>query len=853
MAKNIYYDDEGAKSFFLPDSKPHYNPDSPGQVNHIFLDIELDVEREYLAGTCTIKLTPVRGGIKDLILDAVDLEIQAVTIDKLAVPFSYDGKELKINLLQPTSDSTIELAIKYQVFQPQRGIYFIKPNSDYPDKPTQIWTQGEDEDSRFWFPCFDYPGQLASSEIKVKVPKPLIAVSNGDLINSEDLGESTIYHWLQRDIHPTYLMTLAVGNFAQIEDKWRDIPITYYVEKGREDQALLSMGKTPRMVEFYSQKFGYRYPFSKYAQVCVDDFIFGGMENTSTTILMDRCLLDQRASLDNLRTETLVAHELAHQWFGDLVVIKHWSHAWIKEGMATYSEVLWIEAEYGQQESAYYRLGDIRNYLHEDSSRYRRPIVTNVYREAIELYDRHLYEKGGCVYHMIRSILGDELFEKSIANFVNTYAHRTVETIDLLRTIESTTGYNLQPLFDQYVFRGGHPEFEVEYSWDQENNLAKLTVKQTQQDLFDLKIPLGFGYIDQKMKIFNLRFYQKEQTFYLPIEQKPEFISFDLGNNYLKTVTLKYPLNELKAQLKYDNDPIARTFAAAALGKMGTMAVLEIFKEALSSESFWGVRLEIVKQLGKIQLNAVEEILQGALADSNPKVRKEVLAQLSKFKNSQTFNIFKDYLAKGDPSYYTEAAIAQNLGSLATATFQEKQPEVIELLQDVLKNRAGWNEVVRAGAIAGLSELKNNPKAVEIILEYTKAGVPQPLRLAAIRSLGPVSLAQKESELEMIAEQLQNLAKEPFFLTQVAVCSAAGQMQTPSAITILESLAGQTLDGRVARIAQEAISKVQAALGTEKGLDQLREKLDKITEENKDLKSRLAALEAKLDSKENSK
>jgi len=852
MANNVcyYYDEKQpnkSKSFFLPGSKPHYNPDSPGQVKHIFLDLELDIEKEHLKGICTVTLIPIRTGITSLILDAVDLEITSVTIDQIDQFFSHDGKQLKINLLQPTSDSNIELVIKYQVYKPQRGIYFIKPNTDYPNKPTQVWTQGEDEDSRFWFPCFDYPGQLASSEIRVRVPKPLIAVSNGDLLKSEDLGESTRFHWLQREIHPTYLMTLAVGDFAQIHDNWHNIPISYYVEKGKEEQIHRSMGKTPRMVELYSQKFGYPYPFSKYAQVCVHDFIFGGMENTSTTLLMDRCLLDQRASLDNLRTETLVAHELAHQWFGDLVVIKHWSHAWIKEGMATYSEVLWMEAEYGQEEAAYYRLGDIRSYLHEDSSRYRRPIVTNVYREAIELYDRHLYEKGACIYHMIRSILGDELYDKSIADFVRTYAHRTVETVDLLRTIEGSTGYNLQALFDQYVFRGGHPNFEVEYSWDDENNLAKLAVKQTQEELFDLKIPIGFGYIDHQMKIFTLNFTQAEQTFYLPLEQKPDFVSFDVGNHYLKTVTLKYALPELKAQIKYDSDPISRTFAAAALGKIGTMAVLEIFKEALSRESFWGVRLEITKQLGQIQLNAVEDILHFALIDPHPRVRKESLEQLSKFKNIRTFNTFKDYLAKGDPSYYTEAAIAKNLGSLVSANLLEKQSEVIELLQDVLNNRAGWNEIVRAGAIDGLSELKNNPKAAEIILNYTKAGIAEPLRLAAIRSLGSVSLGQKDTELEMISQQLQSLAKEPFFLIQVSVSNALGQMKTPAAISILESLASQTSDGRVARIAQEAIIRVQSALGSEKGLDQLREKLDKITDENKDLRSRIANLESKLD------
>ena len=426
-----YFDTEtdSQKSFELPGARPHYNPDRPGQVEHIFLDLVLDIPNKSFHGNCTINLKPVQSGIETLRLDAVNLEIQAVKIDQVDQSFDYDGEQLDIYLSQPTqADQLIKIAIAYHVDHPQRGLYFISPNADYPDKPTQVWTQGEDEDSRFWFPCFDYPGQLATSEIRVQVPQPFIAISNGELINSEIQGEKIIYHWLQKQIHPTYLMTLAVGEFAEIKDEWNNIPVLYYLEKNSEADARRSMGKTPQMMEFFSQTFGYAYPYPKYAQVCVDDFIFGGMENTSTTLLTDRCLLDEKAAIDNRSTESLVAHELAHQWFGDLVVIEHWSHAWIKEGMATYSEVLWTEHEYGKDEAAYYRLAETRNYLSEDRSRYRRPIVTHIYREAIELYDRHLYEKGACVYHMIRTELGDELFTKAIHTFVQNNAHKTVRS-----------------------------------------------------------------------------------------------------------------------------------------------------------------------------------------------------------------------------------------------------------------------------------------------------------------------------------------------------------------------------------------------------------------------------------------
>ena len=292
MLQSSFDEKNGHKSFELPGAKPHYNPDRPGQVEHIFLDLVLDIPNQSYAGTCTIRLNPVRAGLDRLTLDAVNLNIHAVTIGDTEQKFDYDGEQLHLKLSQPTeAGKPIEMAIAYSVEQPQRGLYFVGPSKHYPDKPTQVWTQGEDEDSRFWFPCFDYPGQLNSSEIRVKVPKQFMAISNGELINTAAEGDSKIYHWLQTEVHPTYLMTLAVGDFAELRDEWNGKPVTYYVEKGKEKEAKLSMGKTPRMIEFFSQYYGYPYAFPKYAQVCVDDFIFGGMENTSTTLLTDRCLL----------------------------------------------------------------------------------------------------------------------------------------------------------------------------------------------------------------------------------------------------------------------------------------------------------------------------------------------------------------------------------------------------------------------------------------------------------------------------------------------------------------------------------------------------------------------------------
>ncbi|MGM3306522.1 M1 family aminopeptidase [Anabaena sp. WFMT] len=857
---HYYFDTEnnGHKSFELPGAKPHYNPDKPGQVEHIFLDLSLDIPKQSYYGNCSIRLLPIRNNIERLTLDAVNLNIQSVQVDEVPQKFEYDGEKLAIQLSQPTQiGKRLLIAIAYSVEKPQRGIYFIQPDKHYPDKPTQVWTQGEDEDSRFWFPCFDYPGQLSTSEIRVRVPKHLIAISNGELIDTAENGDYKIYHWSQQQVHPTYLMTLAVGDFAEIRDQWQGKPVTYYVEKGREADAKRSMEKTPRMIDFLSEKYGYSYPFPKYAQVCVDDFIFGGMENTSTTLLTDRCLLDNRATLDNRNTESLVVHELAHQWFGDLLVIKHWSHAWIKEGMASYSEVMWTEHEYGIQDAAYYRLLEARSYLSEDNSRYRRPMVTHVYREAIELYDRHIYEKGSCVYHMIRTELGDELFWQAIQTFVNDYAHQTVETVDLLRSIEKATGRNLTFLFDQYVYRGGYPDFKVAYSWDGDANLAKVTVTQTQassddngkKDLFDLKIPIGFGYIQPKLELksFTVRVNEREQSFYFPLTEKPDFISFDVGNNYLKTVALEYPVPELKAQLEFDPNPISRIYAAEALAKKGALESAKALSAALENDSFWGVRVEVAKQLAEIKLDQAFDALVSGLQDQSPYVRRAVVESLSQIKTHTSYKAVKGFVQDGDASYYVEAAACRTIGTIAAANLEDKPHEdkVIKLLKSVLEEKAGWNEVVRSGAVAGLAELKTSETALNLLIEYTKLGIPQPLRLATIRALGKISVGQTPANLERILDRLAEIARETFFLTQVAVVSALGQMETPKAIAILQSLANQTADGRVRRYAEEEVSKVQKNIGPEKSLRQMREELDQLKQQNQELKSRLETLEAK--------
>ncbi|WP_008317686.1 M1 family metallopeptidase [Leptolyngbya sp. PCC 6406] len=851
------------KSFELPGARPHYTPDRPGQVEHVALDLDLNIPQQCYSGTCRIRLRPVRDGIMHLRLDAVNLHIESVQIGSIAQTFDHDGEKLAITLSQPAqAETSLELTIAYRSDNPQRGLYFVTPTEHQPQKPIQVWTQGEDEDSRYWFPCFDYPGQLATSEIRVRVPKPYQALSNGELLETLEDGEFKIFHWVQKQVHPTYLMTLAVGDFDEIRDEWEGIPVTYYVDKGRKADAQRTMGKTPEMIAFFSDRFGHRYPFPKYAQVCITDFTFGGMENTSCTLLTDQCLIDERAALDHRFPEMLVAHELAHQWFGDLLVINHWSHAWVKEGMATYSEVLWTDHVYGAEEAAYYRLGEMRSYLSEDKSRYRRPMVTHVYREPIELYDCHIYEKGACVYHMIRAELGDDLFWQAIHGFVNQYAHRTVETLDLIRTIEASTGRNLRFLFDQYVFRGGHPDYKVAYKWDGDSNMAKITVTQTQakagdkspqSGLFDLKVSIGLGYCGETVTVkpVTVRIHEQEQALYFPLEHKPDFISFDLGNPYTKTVKLDYPLPELKAQLEHDPDPISRIYAAEAIAQKGGLEAVKVLGAALKGDAFWGVQAEVAEQLAELKLDQAVEALLAGLQDPHPKVRRAVVTALGSVKTLPSYQALTQVVVQGDASYAVEAAAARALGQVGATRLPEipEEGETLALLKRVLQERAGWNEVVRSAALGGVSQFKTSEAALEIIFQYTDPTLPNLLRLGAVRALGSISTGQSKANVTRILARLEAISREPQFRTQMAAIAALGLMADGGAVSVLGSIADHIDDGRVRRRAEEAMQKVQKRLDKDAAVQKLQQDLEELKKSNQDLKSRLEDLEAKAKQK----
>jgi aminopeptidase N len=469
---------------------------------------------------------------------------------------------------------------------------------------------------------------------------------------------------------------------------------------------------------------------------------------------------------------------------------------------------------------------------------------------------------------MIRAELGEDLFWKAIHRFVQDNAHRTVETVDLLRAIEAATGRNLLFLFDQYVFRGGHPDFNLSYSWDSDHHIAKVTVKQTQakangngngndNGLFALTVPILFGFVEKNQlketQTLKIKVSEAEQSFFIPLVRKPAFISFDHGNHLLKTVELTYPLPELKAQLRFDPDPLARMQAAEALAKKGGLEALHALADVLKTDPFWGVRAEVAKAVGTIPLDQGLEVLATGLLDSEARVRLAAVEAIAQFHHPDSYRHLKPLAEKGDPSYYVEAAAISGLGKLAAKHPEEKpkQSKVLKLLQSILKERAGWNEVVRGGAIAALSHFKTSEQALELVVKYTALGTPQPLRLGAIRALG--AFGPEATIQDRVLDRLEALMAETFFLTQVAVVIALGKVEHRRAIALLGQISAQTADGRVRRMADEALQGVRGKLGANKTVEGLQEELTQLQRTHQELRSRLEALEVQTKPKESTR
>jgi aminopeptidase N len=821
--------------------EPQYPRDRRADTRHIRLEVVLDFEHKRITGTATHRLAAIVDGVSALEFDAAELRVSAVRAG--AEPATFETADSKLRVALPhalAAGQEIEIAIDYAA-EPRRGLYFVGPDDAYPRKPVEAWTQGEDEDSRYWFPCYDYPNDRITSEVIATVPEKFTAISNGALVaETRDPARATrTFHWRHEVPHSSYLITLAAGEFAAVEERAGNVPVIYYVHPGREDDARRAFGNTPRMIQFFERRIGVPYPYAKYAQVAVTDFIFGGMENTSATTQTADTLHDARAHLD-FKSDPLVAHELAHQWWGDLLTCRDWAHAWLNEGFATYFEAMWCEEDLGADEFAWNLRQDRENYLDEDAHHYRRPIVCNRYRNPIELFDRHLYEKGSLVLHMLRRVTGDELFFKSLSSYCTRHRGGNVITHDLQRAFDDTTGRNLDFFFDQWVYKEGHPEIEVSSAYDDKRKLASVTVKQTHKTaaatgLFRFPVTIALMDADGRETRHQVEIKDKEHVFNFPTAEAPKAVRFDPEYDVLKTLKHKRGREALELALKHAPEAIGRAGAARELGKEGSPQATAVLRDALLNDKFWGVQADAAAALGEIRTTSALDALIAGLAVAHPKARRAVVRALGQFRaNERAAAALIGVIENGDASYFVEAEAALALG-------KTRDPRGFECLGRALE-RDSYLDVIRTHALGGMAESRDE-RAIEVARGFCGYGRPPRARVAAIGTLAKMA-AVADRRREEITDFLIPLADDREFMVRMRLPGAFEDIGDAKALGALARLAERDLDGRIQRRAREAIATISAGRSHIEEGRRLRDDLDKLREENKKLIERLDKLEA---------
>ncbi len=800
LAASIDNDAAMSGKFAKPGSKASYNPDQQFDTEHILLEISFDILKRIVNGKCTTTFRAIVNGAKELKFDALKMKILSVKLaDGTRLNNSYKNEQITVRLPKALSEGeAVSIAIEYRMVNPIAGVYFTAPDAGYPKKPLQIWTHGEAEESRYWFPCFDAPHDKATTEMIATVPKDFFALSNGALLDvRENKNKKTkTFHWKQAIPHSTYLITLVTGRFSEIKDEWDGIPITYYVEPGREDEIKRAFGKTPKMVQFFSEKIGVRYPYEKYAQIAVADFVMGGMEHTTATTQTDRVLMDAKA-YPEFTADWLVSHELAHQWFGDLLTCKEWGHAWLNESFATYFEALFTEHDLGRDEFEYEMYEKLHQYLDEDKNVYRRAIVTNFYKKPEDLFDRHLYEKGSLVLNTLRHYLGDDLYWKSINHYVSTYHSQPVETNDLINSIQAATGKNPRKFFDQWVFNPGHPELGVHYWWDQKTKTANVRITQKSEGKNSFSsIPVELEFVTGNgSKKYTVTLENKKHEFKYKFSKEPRDFRLDPSFKvFLKTAAIVKPYDMWAYQLQNDRHCVGRFLAALEVAKVQTPAALAALTRAFNKEKFWGTAKEIALAIGKIRLGESRDFLIRALNVKNPKVRRGVVEALGNFDDPIASAKLKSVFVS-DKSYFVRAEAIRSI-----ARFQK--PDLMAWIKRAL-NTTSWNDTIRSQAVSVLAQVPT-PEAQELMRKYVRYGQQPSTRGAALQAI-----AKQAKNDPKFLQDLYDLTEDKFTRIKHAAVNALGNLRLPQTTPILEKFSkNKDLPYRTTVLAEDALQKI---------------------------------------------
>ncbi|PZR58929.1 MAG: hypothetical protein DLM50_02515 [Candidatus Meridianibacter frigidus] len=837
------------RRFDLPGAFPRYGPDKLVDVVHIDLYLEPDLPARTLSGICTTTVRGLDEPVSRLELDAVDLEVSSVARQSAALPFECHDQKLGITFDPPiAAGETVDFAITYRAVNPRHGLFFVAPSPEYPNLVPHVWTQSQDENARYWFPCFDYPHEKQTTSATIVVPQGMFALSNGALTARDDRDGKTVFRYEQNVPHSTYLVSMVAGPFVETQQRSGPCPVFYYVLPGRQADGERSFGKTPQMIDVFEEKIATKYPYARYSQIAVSDFIFGGMENTAATTQTDRTLHDERAHAD-FSSDPLVAHELAHQWFGDLLTCRDWAHAWLNEGFATFFEAIFREANLGYDEYLFDVFEFMARYVDEDQSRYRRPIVYNTFRDPIELFDRHLYEKGGAVLHMLRGELGEQRFWRSIVHYVKQNAGRSVETIDFIRAIEESTGRNMREFFDQWVFRGGHPQIEVSARYDKKRGALTVTIEQKQHideenppHRFDVELGLceqaedgarqdfGSGALPDEQRI-RISIQRAREIVYVPLDAEPKLVRFDPGAFLLADITYKLGDTLARAALAADPSPVARIRAARELAGEGGRAAREALAQCFEREAFWGVLAKAAEALGHTRAPWAREMLSAHAGHKHPKVRRAIAAALGNFQSEEAAAVLIP-LAREDHSYFVQASALHALG-------KTRDPRAIDVLSQAIETHS-WNGIIESGAARGFGEL-GDPRALQTLLRASETGKEEGLRRAALDAMARMGELVDERRTAAV-EAIMRTLEDRMLLVQLAALAAAEHLSDARFLPTLDRLSHSAFDGRVRRDATEAAIRIRESQHVPAQVAGLRSDVDTLREEYRKLQAKLDEL-----------
>ncbi|GAB4130920.1 MAG: hypothetical protein Fur0041_00640 [Bacteroidia bacterium] len=628
-------------------------------ILHTELHVSFDAKKRYMYGLAVISAKPYFYPVTVAELDARGFDIQKVALltlpagsitgkaDTVNLQYTYDKSVIKIDLGRTfTREQSFQLVIRYtakpdelnaggsSAITEDKGLYFIDPDDKDPNIPFQIWTQGETQASSAWFPTVDRPNEKMTSEIYMRVESKYVTLSNGILAESvADRNGMRTDHWRQDLPHAPYLMMMAVGDFSIIKETWRGKEVSYYVEPQFAPYAKTIFGKTPEMLEFFSNKLGVEYPWQKYSQVCGREYVSGAMENTSATLHGDFVQQDSREILDN-DYEDYISHELFHQWFGDLVTCESWSNLPLNESFATYGEYLWNEHKYGKETADYKHYGSGRGYIFQTKRGGKFPLIRYHYEDKEDMFDGHSYNKGGQVLHMLRKYIGDDAFFASLKLYLETNKYKTAEVHNLRMAFEQVTGEDLNWFFNQWFMLPGHPVLDISYEYDEKAGKQKVTIRQT-QDTTDgtpvFRIPMAIDlWYGKKAERKNVVIEKAVTTLEFESKIRPDFVNTDADKTLLCEKNDKHTPAEWMYLFRNSILYVDRLEALIALTKNGatTEEGKTVLKEALD-DWFFDIRLNAVYRLGGLSETHREKLTALIKSDPNSSVRSAAVDALS--------------------------------------------------------------------------------------------------------------------------------------------------------------------------------------------------------------------------------